>query len=99
MTESLLQDEQTHLNAKIADLELAASKREYGAVWQIVNIISGPPRKPIRVRKLDGILPDIDNDGEIVSEWRSYFETLLNNKNVNSGRRTPPSPSNSAQLH
>ena len=55
------------------------------------------------MRKRLGVNEYLDNEfkmirnwsidvGEIVSEWRSYFETLLNNKNVNSSVEHHPAP-------
>lgn len=54
------QDQADHLNAQISKLELTAKRREYGAVWQIIGHISNEPNKPIKVHKLDGSLPEND---------------------------------------
>ena len=90
-TEALQKDEEKHLESKLADLEKAASKREYGSLWQIVNQISGPARQPAKVRKLDGTLPT--NNDDIIKEWRTYFETLLNNKSSRTSPTNNPPPS------
>lgn len=92
VTAALERDEEAHLNDQLNDLELASKKREYGTVWQIVGHISGPPKKPVKVRKLDGTLPK--RDDEIIAEWRNYFEKLLNNKNANASadHHPPPAP-------
>ena len=90
VTASLQLDEASHLDTKLIDLELAANKREYGKVWQIVNHIAGPSKKPVIVRKLDGTLPQ--QKDELIGEWRTYFQQLLNNKNINASVANHPDP-------
>ena len=92
VTAAMQHDEQAHLDAQIQQLELASNKREYGTVWKIIGNISGPPTKPVKVRKLDGSLP-VHGD-EIIAEWRSYFQQLLNNRSpiASAAERPPPTP-------
>ena len=81
-------DQREHLAAQLKDLESAALRHEYGSVWKIVGYISQKPEKETKVRKLDGSIPN-DND-EILIEWRNYFSNLLNNKNANPGKHPDP---------
>ena len=90
VTASLESDEDKHLDSQLSDLELAARKREYGKVWQIVGHIADPPKKPVIVRKLDGSLPQ--QKDELLGEWRTYFQQLLNNKNINASVANHPAP-------
>jgi hypothetical protein len=69
-TEALQKDEENHLESKLEDLEKAASKREYGSLWQIINQVSGAARQHAKVRKLDGTLRT--NNDDIIKEWRTY---------------------------
>lgn len=90
VNEELEKDEHIHLCAKIDKLKTAANKREYGEVWKIVRDITGPPKKPLVVRKLDGTIPE--NREQILTEWRNYFQQLLNNKNANFDESYLPEP-------
>jgi hypothetical protein len=87
----LQKDEENHLESKLADLEKAASKREYGSLWLIINQVSGAARQHAKVRKLDGTLRT--NNYDIIKEWRPYFETLLNNKSSRTSHTNNPAPS------
>jgi hypothetical protein len=84
------------MNSQLKDLELAAQKREYGTIWQLVNQIAGQNKKPVIVRKLDGSLPK--DKAEILDEWSTYFSTLLNNKNIyaDPANRPLPTPDNNS---
>ena len=90
VSNSFERDQASFLEVQLADLELAAKKYEYGTVWKIIGYISQKPERPIQVRKLDGTLPK--NDNEILEEWRTYFSTLLNNKNTNANLANHPLP-------
>ncbi len=57
VSEALERDQINRLNAELETVELAASKREYGTVWRIVNFIAGQPKREIQTRKLDGKIP------------------------------------------
>jgi exonuclease III len=91
---SFERDQAANLDAQLIELELASRKRELGNVWKIVNHISAPPKPAVKVRKLDGSLPQ--NKEELVSEWRNYFNTLLNNKSESAkgANRPLPAPDN-----
>ena len=91
VTTLLARDEANYLNAQLIDLELAASKRQYGNVWKIVGHISSKPKQPVKVRKADGSLPS--SKEEILAEWGNYFSTLLNNKNQFADPSKHPLPS------
>ena len=59
VSEAFERDQNTHLNARLAALELADQKRESGTTWKIINQIACNENKadPAKVRKLDGSLP------------------------------------------
>ncbi len=86
-------DEQARLNAQLDLLKIASDKREYGTTWQIIHQIAGedPNASPDKVRMLDGSLPS--DPTALLNEWRSYFSTLLNNRNANADAATHPTPS------
>ena len=66
------QDQQTQLDAHLASIELADQRHEHGTPWQIINHIAGDINKadPFKVR--------IEN-----SFQKTYFYTLLSNRNAN----------------
>lgn len=68
---SFERDQADHLDEKISKLELAAKRREYGTVWQVISHISN---KQIKVDKLDGSVPE--NDKQLLTDRRTYFSTL-----------------------
>jgi hypothetical protein len=47
VTTSFKLDEGAHLNAQITDLESAASKRDHGTVWQIIDHKTSSPKNPV----------------------------------------------------
>ncbi|MBI3246238.1 MAG: hypothetical protein HYZ50_07005 [Deltaproteobacteria bacterium] len=83
-------DKANHLSGQLEELELAANKHEYGAVWKIVGYISQMPDKQIKVRKLDGSIPHTIE--ESLEDWSKYFKNLLNNKNANANPTNHPVP-------
>jgi hypothetical protein len=44
---SYSKDQEDFMNSQLKDLELAAQKREYGTIWQLVNQIAGQNKKPV----------------------------------------------------
>ena len=84
-------DQFAHLNNQLQDLEMAALKREYGNLWRIIGYLTGPPKKPSRVKKLDGSVPSSQKEKD--NEWRTYFRNLLNNRSAFASTVNHPPPS------
>ena len=56
----------------------------------MVGYIYTQPKEPIRVRKLDGSLPQCEE--QLIAEWRAYFSALFNNKSAIASEADPPPP-------
>ena len=67
-------DQQVHLDAHQAALELADRKHEYGTAWQIINNIAGDVNKadPSKVRLQNDAIPNTKE--ELLEGWRFATE-------------------------
>ena len=90
-------DQQVHLDAHLAALELADRKHEHGIAWQIINNIAGDVNKadPPKVRLQNDAIPKTKD--ELLEGWRDYFASLLNNRNANANPTNYPEPSKPLQ--
>ena len=90
-------DQQVHLDAHLAALELADRKHEHGTAWQIINNIAGDVNKadPSKVRLQNDAIPKTKD--ELLEGWRDYFASLLNNRNANANPTNYPEPSKPLQ--
>ena len=89
LNESFKADEMTMLNKQIDDLHLADLKGDYSTTWKIVHDLSRKDSKPnVKVKRRDGKPPASTKD--LLSEWKEYFSTLLNNDNGQTPSDPPP---------
>ena len=66
------------LNKQIEDLKQADSRGDYTTTWKIIHELSRKGKKTnVRVKKRDGTAPTTDS--ELLTEWKEYFSSLLNN--------------------
>ena len=76
------------LNKQIEDLKLADTKGDYTTTWKIIHELSGKGKKTsVKVKKRDGTPPT--SDKELLSEWKEYFSSLLNNCSGQSSSELP----------
>ena len=77
-------DQQVHLDARLAALELADRKHEHGTAWQIINNIAGDVNKadPSKVRLQNDAIPKTKD--ELLEGWRGYccLSSILSSVNV-----------------
>ena len=77
------------LNKQMEDLRLADSKGDYTTTWKIDHDLSGKDKKSsVKFNKRDGTQPT--NDKDLLSEWREYTSSLLNNSNGEPLSELPP---------
>ena len=82
-------DEATILNKQMEDLRLSESKGDYTTTWKIDHDLSGKDKKSsFKVNERDGTQPT--NDKDLLSEWREYTSSLLNNSNGEPLSELPP---------
>ena len=78
LNESYKLDEAAMLNKQIEDLKLADTKGDYTTTWKIIHDLSGKGKKTsVKVEKRAGTPPT--SEKELLSEWKEYFSSLLNN--------------------
>ncbi|CAF1276691.1 unnamed protein product [Adineta ricciae] len=72
------------LEDKLEQLEQAALSNQIRATWCLVDEISGKRRhnSASQIKRADGT--KINSTAELMSEWKNYFEDLLNVKSNNS---------------
>ena len=88
LNESYKLDEAAMLNKQIEDLKLADTKGDYTTTWKIIHELSGKGKKTsVKVKKRDGTPPT--SDKELLSEWKEYFSSLLNNCSGQSSSELP----------
>ena len=75
------------LNKQMEDLRLADLKDDYTTTWKIIHDLSGKISS-VKVNERDGTPPTSDVD--LLSEWKEYFSSLLNNSNDQSPSELPP---------
>ena len=80
LEESYKEDKNNFLNKMCADLTIAGLNNDIGEVFNNINKINGNYKQntATHIKKLDGQYPK--NDEELMSEWKTYFNDLLNNK-------------------
>jgi len=89
VAESYQKDAKDRLNNQLDELKRASEHKNLKRTWQIINKISGKGEKKIaKVKKLNGESPTSQN--ELLKEWSTYFEALLNAKIASTV--TPPEP-------
>ena len=85
------------LNKQIDDLHQAALKGNYSDTWKIVHDLSGnASKKNVKVKRRDEKPPSSTKD--LLSEWKEYFSTLLNNDNGQTPSDPPPVASQDLQI-
>ena len=88
LNEAYKLDEAAMLNKQIEDLKLADTKGDYTTTWKIIHELSGKGKKTsVKVKKRDGTPPT--SDKELLSEWKEYFSSLLNNCSGQSSSELP----------
>ncbi|ESN99431.1 hypothetical protein HELRODRAFT_162979 [Helobdella robusta] len=84
-------DKKDDLSNRLVELEDAAKKREqHWRTSKIINVIGKPLATTVNVRLLDSSISDSKND--ILKDWITYFENLLNNKCEEAVEAIKPSP-------
>ena len=78
LNESYTADQAAMLNKQIEDLKQADSRGDYTTTWKIIHELSGKGKKTnVKVKRRDGSPPT--SDVELLTEWKEYFSSLLNN--------------------
>lgn len=85
------QDEIKHLEGQLKELRIADSKNQSAKTWKLINSISGRERKAFtKVRSTKGSKQT--SEKELLDEWKSYFEKLLNAENCDTYDASLPKP-------
>jgi len=89
LNESYKADEFQALNDNMEKLRVADETGNHVSTWKIINTLAGKKqRSNIKVKKRDGTAPS--SEEELLSEWKSYFSSLLNNDNGPPLSELPP---------
>ena len=78
LSESNARDERARLEKELTELEKSSRCNNLKRTWQLVNKLSGKgeKKKPAKVKKLNG--EDPATQEELLKDWATYFESLLN---------------------
>lgn len=78
LEEAYKQDHEDFLEEKARELQDADRYKRLRTTWRLINEISNrkSPPKRLKVKRPDGTT--IDSQEELLTEWRKYFDTLLN---------------------
>ncbi|KAI8493041.1 hypothetical protein Bbelb_290450 [Branchiostoma belcheri] len=80
LNESYQNDRTNALNRQIEELVTADEKGDYSTTWKVIHDLSGKNQtRSCKVKKRKG--SPAASDSELLSEWREYFSSLLNNFN------------------
>ena len=97
LNESYKADEAAMLDKRMEDLTLADARGEYATTWKIIHDLSGKGKKSsVKVKKRDGTPPT--SDAELLTEWKEYFSSLLNNSSGSTPSDLPPSADQDLQI-